>query len=115
MVKQKTSSHLKEEQLNAIFHALADPTRRKILRHLARQQASVGDIADPFSQSLPAISKHLKVLEKAQLIKRSRQGRSYQLQLAPKSLQKADTFISFYERFWNNKLSQLEAHLRKQK
>lgn len=101
------------DQLSMIFAALADPTRRAILARLSDGDATVTELAEPFSISLPAISRHLKVLEKAGLISRSRSGqwRSSTLQAAP--LREASAWMEQYRRFWDASFDQLDAHLRR--
>jgi DNA-binding transcriptional ArsR family regulator len=97
--------------LSITFAALADPTRRAILARLAGGEASVNEIAAPFSMSLPGISKHLKVLERAGLITRSRdaQWRPCRFNAAP--LKKAATWIDEYRRFWEERLDRLDEYL----
>ena len=100
------------EQLDATFAALSDPTRRAILARLARGESSVKELARPFDISPPAITKHLKVLERAGLITRSRdaQWRPCQLNAAP--LQDAADWIEQYRRFWDESFDRLDAYLR---
>jgi DNA-binding transcriptional ArsR family regulator len=102
-----------EDQLSVIFAALADPTRRAILARLAGGDATVTELAEPFSISLPAISRHLKVLEHAGLISRSRSGqwRSSTLQAAP--LKEATEWMERYRQFWDASFDRLDAHLRR--
>jgi DNA-binding transcriptional ArsR family regulator len=102
-----------EGQLSAIFAALADPTRRAILARLANGDATVTELAEPFTISLPAISRHLKVLERAGLISRSRTGqwRSSTLQAAP--LREATAWMEQYRQFWDASFGRLDAHLRR--
>jgi DNA-binding transcriptional ArsR family regulator len=102
---------LQPDQLSAIFAALADPTRRAMLARLAAGEASVTELAAPFSMSLPAISKHLKVLERAGLVARSRsaQWRPCQLDAAP--LREAAGWLDGYRRFWEQSFDRLEEHL----
>lgn len=100
------------ESLNATFHALADPTRRAILARLATGAASVGELAEPFDMSLPAVSKHLKVLERAGLISRGRtaQWRPCQLEAGP--LKDIADWLEHYRRYWEQSFDRLEAYLR---
>jgi len=102
-----------EDQLSVVFAALADPTRRAILARLADGDATVTELAEPFSISLPAISRHLKVLEHAGLISRSRSGQwlSSRLQAAP--LKEATDWMERYRQFWDASFDRLEAHLRR--
>lgn len=101
------------DRLSLIFSALADPTRRAILARLAEGEATVNQLAEPFDISLPAISRHLKVLEATGLITRSRnaQWRSSKLEVAP--LLEATEYMDKYRRFWDASFSRLDAHLRK--
>jgi DNA-binding transcriptional ArsR family regulator len=103
------------DRLSLIFSALADPTRRAILARLADGEATVTELADPFDISLPAISRHLKVLEKAGLISRSRsaQWRSSRLEVEP--LREATAWMERYRRFWDDNFSRLDAHLQRLK
>lgn len=101
------------DQLSMIFAALADPTRRAILARLAEGDATVNELADPFEISLPAVSRHLKVLEAAGLISRSRsaQWRSSRLEAAP--LGAATQWMETYRRFWDASFDKLDAHLKR--
>jgi DNA-binding transcriptional ArsR family regulator len=101
------------DRLSTIFAALADPTRRAILARLAEGDATVSELAEPFAISLPAISRHLKVLEQAGLITRSRsaQWRSSSLQAEP--LREATAWMERYRRFWDANFVRLDAHLRR--
>src|SRR6266851_8990485 len=100
-------------RLNRTFAALADPTRRRILAHLARGDRCVTDLARPHSMSLPAVSKHLRVLEKAGLLRRRRYGRVHQLKLEAKPMQQAIRWIEEYRKFWDGSLDRLAAYLEK--
>ena len=104
-----------EEQLNRVFHALADPTRRKILEHIASRDATVGELAEPFSISAPAISKHLKTLEQATLINRVKEGKTHRFQLNTRPLQSAESTIHQLTTFWLQRLTNLENFLNNQK
>jgi DNA-binding transcriptional ArsR family regulator len=101
------------DRLSVIFSALADPTRRAILARLADGEATVNELAEPFDISLPAISRHLKVLENAGLISRSRsaQWRSSRLEAAP--LREATAWMERYRRYWDDNLDRLDAHLKR--
>ena len=99
-------------QLDAVFHALGDPTRRRMLRELADGERTVGQLAEPFSISLAAASKHIKALESAGLIRREVRGRTHLCRLHPGPLASAHEWLSFYERFWTNRLDVLEQLLR---
>jgi len=102
-----------DDRLSVVFAALADPTRRAILVRLADGDATVTELAEPFSVSLPAISRHLKVLERAGLISRSRSGqwRSSTLEAAP--LREATDWMERYRIFWDVNFDRLDAHLRR--
>lgn len=99
------------DQLSVTFAALADPTRRAILAHLAKGEASVTELAQPFEMSLPAISKHLKVLERAQLIARSREAQWRPCRLDAEPLKDAADWIEQYRQFWDERLDRLEDYL----
>lgn len=99
------------EHLDNIFRALADPTRRAMLRELSRREHSVGELAAPHAMSLAAASKHLKVLEKAGLVDRRIAGRTHRVRLAPARLAEAHEWLRFYERFWSERLDALERAL----
>jgi DNA-binding transcriptional ArsR family regulator len=101
------------DPLNLTFAALADPTRRAILARLAQGDAMVGDLAAPFDISLPAISRHLRVLEAASLITRERQGQHRRCRLRPEALHGASEWLEFYRRFWSGAFDRLDAHLSK--
>jgi len=102
-------------RLDSVFHALADPTRRQILRELATGERTVGDIARPHKMSLAAVSKHIKVLESAELIARERRGSFRIVRLQAQSLKPAEEWIAFYSRFWNQQLDNLEKYLEGEK
>lgn len=102
---------MQHRHLDAIFAALADPTRRAILARLAAGQASVMDLAKPFSMSQPAISKHLKVLERAGLISRGREAQRRPRRLEPKPLAEASDWIERYRRIWEGNFKRLDAVL----
>ena len=99
------------KNLNRTFAALADPTRRRILAQLARGNGCVTDLARPHAMSLPAVSKHLRVLEKAGLLRRRRYGRVHQLKLEAKPMQQAVRWIEEYRKFWEGSLDRLAAYL----
>lgn len=96
-------------QLDQVFGALADPTRRAILARLARGQATVNELVAPFKLSQPAISKHLKVLERAGLVSRGREGQSRPVRLEPAALAGADQWLGDYRKFWGDSFDRLEA------
>jgi DNA-binding transcriptional ArsR family regulator len=99
------------DQLSVTFAALADPTRRAILAHLAQGEASVTELAEPFEMSLPAISKHLKVLERAQLITRSREAQWRPCQLNSEPLKDVADWLERYREFWEDNLDRLDEYL----
>jgi DNA-binding transcriptional ArsR family regulator len=103
---------LETPQLDTVFHALGDATRRRMLRELAGGERTVGQLADPFPISLAAASKHIKVLENAGLVRREVRGRTHLCRLDPGPLASAHQWLSFYERFWTNRLDALERLLR---
>lgn len=92
----------------AIWNALSDPTRRAIVERLTRGPTRVTDIAAPFDMSLNAVSKHIKVLEAAQLVRRTRQGREHTLELDPAPLREVTRWASEVERFWSARLDRIE-------
>jgi DNA-binding transcriptional ArsR family regulator len=99
------------EQLNATFSALADPTRRAILARLASGEASVSELAEPFAMSQPAISKHLKVLERAGLISRGRDAQRRPRRLEAKPLAEATEWLEGYRKFWEGTFQRLDVLL----
>ena len=99
------------DRLSAAFSALADPTRRAILARLALGEASVTELAEPFDMSLPAISKHLKVLEQAGMIAQSREKQWRPRRLEPAALKEAADWLDAYRRFWDESFDRLEAYL----
>jgi DNA-binding transcriptional ArsR family regulator len=101
--------------LNAVFHALADPTRRSILQRIAGEARTVGEIADPFEMSLAAVSKHLKVLERADLIVRERTGSFQMISANPGPMHQAHQWLSHYEQFWGQRLDALASGLNENK
>jgi DNA-binding transcriptional ArsR family regulator len=104
-----------EKRLDEVFSALADPTRRAILARLSQGDSSVGELAEPFEISLPAISKHLKVLEGAGLVARRRDGRIHHCRLVAEPLGEAIDWIARYGRFWETQLDSLETFLAEQR
>lgn len=99
-------------QLDTTFAALADPTRRAILARLALGETSVTELAQPFRISLPAVSKHLRVLEQAGLIERGRKAQWRPCRLRPEPLHEASDWIAQYRRFWEQSLDRMEDYLR---
>ncbi|MEU4557737.1 metalloregulator ArsR/SmtB family transcription factor [Actinoplanes sp. NPDC023936] len=102
-----------DDRLSVIFAALADPTRRAILARLAEGEATVTQLAEPFDISLPAISRHLKVLENAGLISRSRSAQWRSSRLEPEPLREATAWMERYRRFWDENFARLDAHLKR--
>jgi len=98
--------------LDRVFQALADPTRRAMLRRLAKREQNIGELAAPFRMTFAAASKHVKVLERARLVRRRIEGRSHFCRLAPGPLAAADEWLRFYARFWTEQLDALDAVLR---
>ena len=101
-------------QLDAVFHALGDATRRRMLRDLTDGERTVSQLAEPFAMSLAAASKHIKALENAGLIRREVRGRTHLCRLAPGPLASAHEWLGFYERFWTQRLDVLERLLREE-
>lgn len=101
----------RQTRLDAAFAALADPTRRAIVARLARGETSVGQLARPFDMSAPAISKHLRVLERAGLLRQRREGRLRRCRLCPAPLQAAASWIEQYRDYWSRRLDSLAAFL----
>ena len=101
-------------QLNSIFHALGDATRRQMLRELSGGERTVSQLAAPFAISLAAASKHIKALEHAGLIRREVRGRTHVCRLDPGPLASAFEWLSFYERFWTERLDMLDRLLREE-
>lgn len=100
--------------LDAVFHALSDPTRRAMLHRLTVSEHSISDLATPFHMSLAGASKHVRVLETAGLVRRRIEGRSHICQLQAARLAEAQRWLSTYEKFWNTRLDDLEAILREE-
>jgi DNA-binding transcriptional ArsR family regulator len=94
--------------LDQVFHALADSTRRAILRDITRREQTVSELAQPYAMSLAAVSKHLDVLERASLIRRERRGACRMVRLNPQPLQDAQHWLAFYEQFWSANLGRLQ-------
>ncbi len=104
---------LNADPLSLKLHALADPTRRAMLAKLRQGEATVNELAAPFAMSLPAISNHIKVLEKAGLITRSRSAQQRPCQLSPEGLKEVDDWLSAYREQWLDRLDRLETYLQK--
>jgi DNA-binding transcriptional ArsR family regulator len=105
------SAQAQDSKLDAVFAALADPTRRRIVAQLARGSATITELATPFSMTLPAVSKHLRVLERAGLLHRERDGWYHRCSLDARPLEDAVAFIARYRSFWEDTLEQLARHV----
>src|SRR5579859_7599467 len=105
MVKSNTA------RLDSIFHALSDPTRRRILRDVAHGEKTVGEVARPYTLTLAAVSKHLNVLESAELIARQRRGSFQIVTLNASALREAEQWLAYYRKFWSSRLDALAKHL----
>ncbi len=96
-----------EDRIGLVFGALSDPTRRAIVERLRDGEATVGELAEPFAMSLAAVSKHVKVLERAGLVRQRPEGRLRRCRLAPEPLREADAFLARYRPFWTSSLDAL--------
>ena len=103
--------HSQSAELDHVFFALADPTRRAILRTLARRTATIKEIAEPFSVSLNAISKHVMVLERAGLIRREIRGREHYCWIETRPLHEVNRWLEYYGRFWEERMDTLENYV----
>lgn len=101
-----------QDKLSLAFAALADPTRRALLQRLSEGEASVSELAEPFAISLPAISRHLKVLENSGLIARARNAQSRPAKIKPEALRDATRWLDQYRRFWDASFDRLDDYLR---
>jgi len=104
---------MQTDDLSAKFAALADPTRRAILARLTEGECSVGDLAEPFDISLPAVSRHLKVLEQAGLISRGREAQWRPARLEPQAMKGVYEWLEHYRRYWDSSFNRLDAYLKK--
>jgi DNA-binding transcriptional ArsR family regulator len=102
---------VEQSTLDAVFSALADPTRRSMLRTLSQGEKSIGDLAAPFRMSFAGASKHVKALETAGLVRRTVKGRTHLCRLNPRPMHGAMEWLRYYENFWNDKLDALERQL----
>jgi len=109
MVKYKEGKL--EQELDFVFISLADPIRRRILRRITQRSLTVSEIGKPYDVSLPAISKHLRILERAGLITRVKQGRERIVRLNPAAFKRADQYVTYYKQFWDKKLDTLQSYL----
>jgi DNA-binding transcriptional ArsR family regulator len=103
------------DQLTDVLTAISHPTRRAIVRHLANGPARFLDVAQPYSTALNAVTKHLKILERAGLIERQRQGREVMISFRAEPLRLVSGWVHKYERFWNDRLDQFEKHFNDKK
>jgi DNA-binding transcriptional ArsR family regulator len=110
MVKQLQQG---PEELDAIFAALSDPTRRAIVVRLSEGEASVSELAEPFDVSLPAVTKHLGVLERAGLLAHHKEGRVRRCRLVPETMRAADDWLARYRVFWDKRLDSLSTHIKR--
>ena len=104
-----------ENQLDTVFHALGDPTRRGMLATLALGDKSIGELAEPLAMSFAGASKHVKVLEDAGLIARRKVGRTHLITIDARPLEEAERWMRRWEKFWNNRLDRLEALIERDK
>jgi DNA-binding transcriptional ArsR family regulator len=102
---------LADDRIGAVFAALADPTRRAIAERLSEGEASVSELAEPFDVTLPAILKHLRVLEQAGMLEDRKAGRVRYCRLVPGALDDAEQWLSYYQRFWRQRFAGLRKHL----
>jgi DNA-binding transcriptional ArsR family regulator len=100
-----------EANIDRVFHALAHPTRRAILRRVARKQHTVSELAEPFDVTLEAVSQHLRVLERAGLVKRARRGREHHFRFEPAPLRHANKVLETLAKFWERRLDELDTYL----
>jgi DNA-binding transcriptional ArsR family regulator len=100
--------HYSEATIDRVAAAIADPTRRRIIERLSRGPARISDVARPFSMSLTGFCKHVRVLERAGLVRRTRQGRENTLELLAEPLREVARWTMMYERFWNSRLDRLQ-------
>jgi DNA-binding transcriptional ArsR family regulator len=107
----RNTAAAKDQRLDAVFSALADPTRRRMLLRLSRGQASITELAAPFAMTLPAVSKHLRVLERAGLVQRQRDGWYHRCHLVAAPLLHASSFLERWRPFWDQTLEQLARHV----
>lgn len=103
---------MNKSQLDLVFSALADPTRRGMLERLAEGETNVGTLAAPHEMSQPAVSKHLRVLERAGLIQRTRRGREQRIRVDPRPIEAANSWIGRYARFWKQQFDAVDHYLK---
>ena len=102
-------------QLDLLFGSLSDPTRRDILKRVAQEDLSVSDVAEPYRISLAAVSKHVKILEQANLVVKERRGKQQMVRLAPEALKSAETYLEHYQTLWEDRFDALEEYLQNNK
>lgn len=110
---QELSTDLSDHEVDRIFRALADATRRDIIRRTLTQEASISDLAHRYEMSFAAVQKHITVLEGAGLVSKERRGRERRIRSNPEALRQAQTLLNAYERIWQSRISQLDALLSK--
>jgi DNA-binding transcriptional ArsR family regulator len=115
MLSTNTRKKTSAQQLDVVLRAISDQTRRALLARLARGPAMVTELAEPFNMSLPAVSKHLRVLERARLVERSVSGRVHSCSLAPEPLRTVQQWLSHYQSFWGDNLEGLARYAEKDK
>ena len=106
---------LNEDPVTTVFHALADPTRRQILSMVATEERRASELAECFDMSFPAVSKHIKVLERANLVKRDVEGRVHRFTFKEESMKQAYDWLTYFKKFWSESLDGLDAFLSKSK
>src|SRR5579864_7889948 len=111
MSSAKPDKVTKDDRLDAVFHALGHSTRRALLARLAKYPAMITELADPFAMSLPAVSRHIRVLEGAGLITRAVDGRMHHCSLNPKPFKTIDGWLNHYRRFWEDNLAALAQYV----
>lgn len=111
----KSAQRSEAAQLDAVFHALSDSTRRAILRDVSPHEKTVGEIAQPYRISLAAVSKHLNVLERARLIRREKRGSFQFVRIDATPMKDAERWLSYYEKFWNQQLDALTDFFKEKK
>lgn len=109
--RRKSTESFSEARLDLVFRALGDRTRRTLLAHLAQGPAMITELAEPFGISLPAVSRHIRVLERAQLVERTVEGRVHRCSLRAEPLKEADRWLADYREFWKGTLDALAHHM----
>lgn len=103
--------NLSNTNLNQVFHALADPTRRAVIEQLSRSPASVSELADPFEMALPSFLQHLKVLEESGLVRSTKRGRVRTVEIEHKTLEQVESWLDEQRKIWESRLDQLDSYL----